>query len=230
MPQVGIVAGITEAEAGALIAVHSALKTGVHGVGTDYIAKATNIDQLIRMADLAAAIKNAANGLAVLNGSADVLLAQIPDTLTGKDADTVDGYEAVELIAQLGIGGFQAVPAVGTMSTPANINDNDTNSKAQSNAVDQYAEVRFVVASLIKQHRHYGDGSHTGDGRFKIQYWDGDSWEDWDTDIPVEATGDWTGWITPAAGAKLTTKIRVVSTTIDTGIDWNIWGEMEIKY
>ena len=36
------------------VAAHAALKTGVHGVGTDYIAKSTNADQLIRDADVAA--------------------------------------------------------------------------------------------------------------------------------------------------------------------------------
>lgn len=43
------------------------------------------------MTDLATAIKNAANGIVVLDASADVPLAQIPDTLTGKDAATVGG-------------------------------------------------------------------------------------------------------------------------------------------
>lgn len=50
------------------------------------------------MADLATAIKNAANGLVVLDALADVPLAQIPDTLTGKDADTLDTYEAADLL------------------------------------------------------------------------------------------------------------------------------------
>lgn len=45
----------------------------------------------ITMAELAAAIKNLAGGIAVLDASADVPLAQIPDTLTGKDAGSVGG-------------------------------------------------------------------------------------------------------------------------------------------
>lgn len=49
------------------------------------------------MADLATAIKNAANGLVVLDASADVPLAQIPDTLTGKDAATVGGQAVADL-------------------------------------------------------------------------------------------------------------------------------------
>lgn len=41
-------------------------------------------------ANLKAALVNAANGLVKLDGSGDVPLAQIPDTLTGKDVDTLD--------------------------------------------------------------------------------------------------------------------------------------------
>lgn len=35
------------------ISVHAALKSAVHGVGEDYLAKSTNEDQLIRNADVA---------------------------------------------------------------------------------------------------------------------------------------------------------------------------------
>ncbi len=140
---------------------HDTAKTGVHGVGSDYIAKVSNSDQKLRIvdfpaaefdaankiplldastflklaqivgnvpsldgngkliltgtsqigtkatdlaalwdkttkiakADLTAAEFNAANGICGLDASADVPLAQIPDTLTGKDADSVDGKE-----------------------------------------------------------------------------------------------------------------------------------------
>jgi hypothetical protein len=41
---------------------------------------------------------NTANKFCLLDGSADVPLAQIPNTLTGKDADTVDTYEATSLV------------------------------------------------------------------------------------------------------------------------------------
>ncbi|GAI63368.1 unnamed protein product [marine sediment metagenome] len=51
----------------------------------------------ITMAELAAAIKNLAGGIAVLDASADVPLAQIPNTLTGKDAATVGGEAVADL-------------------------------------------------------------------------------------------------------------------------------------
>ncbi|GAI79663.1 unnamed protein product, partial [marine sediment metagenome] len=56
-----------------------------------------NLTGTLLMADLATTIKNAAAGLAVLDASADVPLAQIPDTLTGKDADTLDGLHLAAL-------------------------------------------------------------------------------------------------------------------------------------
>lgn len=140
---------------------HDIAKTGIHGVGSDYIAKVSNSDQKLRIvdfpaaefdaaskiplldastflklaqiignvpsldangkliltgpgqigtktadlanlwtkatkiakADLTSAEFNAANGICGLDASADVPLAQIPDTLTGKDADSVDSKE-----------------------------------------------------------------------------------------------------------------------------------------
>lgn len=62
---------------GTAIAAHNVLKTGVHGVSTDYVAKSTNVDQLIRNADVAAgaalAYAKLNLGLAVKN--TDIALA-----------------------------------------------------------------------------------------------------------------------------------------------------------
>jgi len=52
----------------------------------------------VKMADIDPAILNAANGLVQLDSGALVPLAQIPNTLTGKDADTVDTLHAQDLI------------------------------------------------------------------------------------------------------------------------------------
>lgn len=55
---------------GVAVAAHSALKTGVHGVASDYVAKSTNVDQLIRNADVAvdAAIAKSKLALVLVNG------------------------------------------------------------------------------------------------------------------------------------------------------------------
>jgi len=44
---------------------------------------------------------NSASSIPVLDGSADLPLAQIPDTLTGKDADTVDGYHGDDIMSMI---------------------------------------------------------------------------------------------------------------------------------
>lgn len=47
-------------------------------------------------------LSNTANNIPVLDASADLPLAQIPATLTGKDADTVDGIEGAEIFKKDG--------------------------------------------------------------------------------------------------------------------------------
>ncbi|GAI49103.1 unnamed protein product, partial [marine sediment metagenome] len=72
---------------------HSEIGNAEIAVGADIVYAKLYLTGKLLMADLATAIKNAADGLVVLDASADVPLAQIPNTLTGKDADTLDGSE-----------------------------------------------------------------------------------------------------------------------------------------
>lgn len=58
--------------------------------------------------------KGVANGYAELDASGDVPLAQIPDTLTGKDADSVDGKHAADLVQ---MSGDQTIAGKKTFST-----------------------------------------------------------------------------------------------------------------
>jgi len=51
--------------------------------------------------NIKAALVNAANGILKLDGSARVLLAQIPDTLTGKDADTLDSKHYSDIATEI---------------------------------------------------------------------------------------------------------------------------------
>lgn len=69
-------------------------------VGTDYFNRAA-YNALVTAIDnnaVGIAQKNAANGVATLDGSKLIPLAQIPATLTGKDADTVDGKHASDFV------------------------------------------------------------------------------------------------------------------------------------
>lgn len=230
---------------------HNDLSTGVHGVSTLYVARSSRSDQLIAnavvasnaaiirtklnfgdglvMADLATAIKNAANGLPVLDASADVPLAQIPDTLTGKDADTLDGLEAAEMITLLTVEGFQANAGTGTATNPQSINNNNVSSIMVGDAEGEYSEVAFGLPVLIKQWRHYGYAAHEGDGRWKFSYFDG-VWHDWETNIPVSTVAGWSAFASPAAGVVSCTIFRVTCTTVDTGGYDSRMPEMEVKY
>lgn len=125
---------------------------------------------------------------------------------------------------------FQVNPATGTFNVDVdNINDNNTASIAQTSGVNEYAEVEFDLPVVIRQFRHFGDITMTGDGRWKLQYYDGE-WHDWETGIEIRITANWSDWTFPVAGAKLCSKIRLVTTTVDTAIGASEIGELEIKY
>lgn len=138
-------------------------------------------------------------------------------------------YTAVGLTVSL----FDLYPAEGDFSLNVdNINDGVGAVAAEADTTDQYAEVDFVILAAIRQFRHYGHNTNGGDGRWKIQYWDGAAWQDWETEIPTRTTNDFSGWSSPAAGIKLTHKMRLICTTVDTSPDpdTSIIGELEIKY
>lgn len=67
-------------------------------INANEITLYTEINGALDFDNLLAALINAANGFVKLNASADVPLAQIPDTLTGKDADTLDGSHLADVI------------------------------------------------------------------------------------------------------------------------------------
>lgn len=147
------------------------------------------------------------------------------------DADTVQGYNVFDIISPLTIEEFQAHPATGDWTTtPGNLNDNDTGTKSQTITVDTYLEVDWGYLRTIAEFRHYGSVQHGGSGRWKIQYWDGFSWVDLNTEIPTRVTANWSGWVALTV-AVITTKIRVVATTLDTDPvpDWMDFFELEIR-
>ncbi|GAI89023.1 unnamed protein product, partial [marine sediment metagenome] len=106
------------------------------------------------------------------------------------DVDKLDGFHASEL-AQLATALlFQANAATGPMVLVSLINDNDTGNAATADAIDEYGEVDFISATLIKRWRQFGTTNNDGVGRWKLQYWDGDAWQDWETDIPTRTTAN----------------------------------------
>lgn len=153
----------------------------------------------------------------------------IANLLAGIDAATLGGFKASELASRLTEAIFQSRAATGTMTNPQNLNDNDTGTLAIGDAVDEYAEVDFGTVLQIKQYRHYGNYQNNGNGKFKLQYWDGAAWQDWETDITTDAIGMWSDWISPAAGVKAALKVRAVVTLLDTS-GANRIAELEIRY
>lgn len=124
---------------------------------------------------------------------------------------------------------FQANAGTGTVLNPSNINDNNTGSTASADAEGEYSVVDYAKVVCIKRWRYYGATAHTGDGRFKIQYYNlsTHAYADWDTAIVVRTTADWSDFVTKAE--VLTDKIKVISTTIDT-VGANQFYEMEVIY
>lgn len=155
--------------------------------------------------------------------------AKVQALLAGIDAATLGGFKASELASHLTVALFQGQAATGTMTNPQRLNDNDVYFLAIGKAVDEYAEVDFGTVFLIRQYRHHGNFQNKGDGKFKLQYWDGSAWQDWETGIVTYEIGLWTDWISPAAGVKATPKIRLVNTVLDTSTQNRI-AELEIKY
>jgi len=131
--------------------------------------------------------------------------------------------------APLTVLGFQRYAGTGTMGNPFYLNDNNTGTGTALEAVNDYTEVDWGIPRRISEWRQYGNITNNGDGRFKIQYWDGSAWVDWETGIATRTTADWSAWSAPAAGAKTTEKIRIVCTTVDTGLGGGYIMELELR-
>ena len=128
---------------------------------------------------------------------------------------------------------FQATPAAGTFgSAPEALNDNNTGVRAYATAVGQYDEVDFGQLVSIKRWRQYGVSTENdGSGVWSLQYYDliTEDWVDWVTGIATRALDSWSDFVTETA--KLTTKIRLVCTTLDThATGWSGIAELEVIY
>lgn len=129
--------------------------------------------------------------------------------------------------------GFQSNPGIGTMDTPQKVNDTETGTDAEADAVDEYGEVIFAAALEITQYRYWSyNVDHIGDGKWKLQYMNlAGIWTDWVTDIPTLTTDGFSNWASGATVVAL--GIRVVCTTVDTcGAESAVsyLNELEVKY
>ncbi|MBA7564524.1 hypothetical protein ES708_06187 [subsurface metagenome] len=153
-------------------------------------------------------------------------LTQIPDTLTGKDADTLDGYHAVDLlVGGLTVTVFQQNPGTGDASLPQSLNDNNPVTFSQFFPAGEYVEVNWGGARKVIEYRYYGFNAATPSGFYKIQaYIDG--WVDIETDIPGRLAS-WSNWI--GVTPFITEKIRFICTTVGEHTDDQKIGELEMR-
>lgn len=176
-------------------------------------------------------MKDAANGIAGLDGSVEIPMAllktNVANGIAGLDASVKLPFAQVtnDLLT---VPEFQVNTATGTCGTPEDINDNDTFSMAVFNNVNEYAEIIFPRHLYITQFQHLGTAGHNGDGRWKIQYLYNGSWTDLNTGIVIITSAVWSGWV------NLTTPVfcmgvRWVATTIDTGGTGSKVVELEVK-
>ncbi|MBA7665617.1 hypothetical protein ES703_73691 [subsurface metagenome] len=143
----------------------------------------------------------------------------------GPAADPVEEDKPAGVAPPLLVPLFRTNPATGTASTPANINDDNTGTLTTGD-LNQNWEVDLGRDFFIYQYRQFGNVNNTGDGRYKLEYYNG-SWHDWITNIPVRTTADWSAW---AAGpVVLCSKIRLTVTTQDAA-GRNYIMELEVAY
>lgn len=210
-----------------------------------------NLTGTLLMADLATAIKNAANGIAVLDASADVPDAQIPNLAASKitsgrfgvaqlPAVTDEKYlkgtgtnleerPVAEIIhAALTVALFQTNSATGDMGSVAYLNDNNTANDAEAD-VNEYGEIDLPYTPYrITQYRHFGHAANNGDGALKLEYMDIDgNWQDWETGISTR-NATWSDWASLAE--VVATKIKLTCTTDDSSGGATLIGELEVKY
>ncbi len=124
---------------------------------------------------------------------------------------------------------FKVNAATGTFSSnPERVNDG-TDLDAKANATDQYAEIKVGKWVRLDQWRILHDGSNIGNGAWKLQWRDVDNgWHDWKTAIPTEDSNEWTAMASEAE--IITTAIRLVCTTVDTGPYGSVIRELEVSH
>lgn len=129
--------------------------------------------------------------------------------------DDLDTIHTIISENRLTVAMFQYNAAFGTATNPAAINDNQIESTStEFNNINEYVEINFGAPRYIKEFRMYGSGNNTGDGRWKIQHWNGSTWVDNTTSIPIGTVTAWGSWINLTT-PEVTHKIRFVCTTVD---------------
>lgn len=151
--------------------------------------------------------------------SIDVDLVMGAHNITLGAGQTVDGEDVSAIkdnviIAELTNAIVEAATPTGNADSPENINVDNT-STSDFDAIDKYVEIDFGKVYLFDSMRMKNyDTNHEDNGHFKIAYWNGVSWVDWETGIATKHVNSFDAWSTSTlVMARL---IRIVCTAVDT--------------
>ena len=149
--------------------------------------------------------------------------------MTNVFATKLDGLEK-QIVIDGTATDFRTNAATGTMTNPQYINDNNTNTAALAYNIGEYAEIDLKKIRHLNTYRQHGSLANAGNGRWKLQYfnWLTHAWVDWVTNIPIRTTFDWSAPV--SVTAVITSKIRLVCTTVDTNDARSTIVDLEVYY
>lgn len=142
---------------------------------------------------------------------------EVDDTINSVRAYGIPYYWDTPTHITINVGGGEtedeySLSVSGDATNPSNLFDNDTSSNVTYDSTDEYVEIDLGEETTITGYRYYGNTNHNGDGDYKIQYYDGSSWNDLVTDITTR-DDSWSDW--KEVEYNVTQNIRIVATTLD---------------
>lgn len=142
-------------------------------------------------------------------------LDRIPNTLTGKDADTIDGINSDAFFQLLTVAQFMAPEPTGTFEYPGVATNGNLEECTAADTLGEYFDVDWGALAPIKEFRQIGyEGAAMEGNLAKIQHWKDGAWVDNTLNIPNEFTHNWSDWVT-LTEPVMTSKIRFVCTGLD---------------
>ena len=106
--------------------------------------------------------KGVANGYAELDGNALILLSRIPNVLTGKDADTLDGQHGSYYLARANHTGTQAPSTISPQGSGSNLDADKVDGYDAGNNSGQVAVSNGTLCTNLNA--DMTDGFHAGNG------------------------------------------------------------------
>jgi len=124
-----------------------------------------------------------------------------------------------------------AATSIGALLNPTRVNDNNPGTECYASVINMGVEVDFGDIFRINRWRQFGSVNNgNGDGRWKIQYYNLESysWTDWVTGIVARGSADWSGYT--AETEVYTNAIRLICTALDTSTNRTYIAELDISF